>query len=139
MQRLECLADRYREQHDCAWSEIPLAAALAQADIACSYGGTVDCLSHIDAAEVLARRSGRGLLTVRLGWMRAIVALRLGRHDNAIRQARELLHAMLELGLGRVVQDLQFWTAFEVDQLHVPDAFVQISSIMPLPAPRLPK
>lgn len=106
MQRLECLADRYREQHDCAWSEIPLAAALAQADIACSYGGTVDCLSHIDAAEVLARRSGRGLLTVRLGWMRAIVALRLGRHDNAIRQARELLHAMLELGLGRVVQDL---------------------------------
>jgi argininosuccinate lyase len=35
------------------------------------------------------------------------------------------------LHLGRVIQDLQFWSAFEVGQLHVPDAFVQISSIMP--------
>ena len=35
------------------------------------------------------------------------------------------------LHLGRLVQDLQFWTAFEVGQLHVPDGFVQISSIMP--------
>ena len=35
------------------------------------------------------------------------------------------------LHLGRVIQDLQFWTAFEVGQLHVSDAFVQISSIMP--------
>lgn len=35
------------------------------------------------------------------------------------------------LHLGRLVQDFQFWTAFEVGQLHVPDALVQISSIMP--------
>ncbi|MFD1881331.1 argininosuccinate lyase [Paracoccus pacificus] len=35
------------------------------------------------------------------------------------------------LHLGRLVQDLQFWSAFEVGQIHVPDAFVQISSIMP--------
>lgn len=35
------------------------------------------------------------------------------------------------LHLGRVVQDLQFWTAFEVGQIYVPNAFVQISSIMP--------
>lgn len=35
------------------------------------------------------------------------------------------------LHLGRLVQDLQFWTAFEVGQLYVPDALVQISSIMP--------
>ena len=35
------------------------------------------------------------------------------------------------LHLGRVVQDLQFWTAFEVGQLYVPNALVQISSIMP--------
>ncbi|MFZ4531976.1 MAG: argininosuccinate lyase [Alsobacter sp.] len=35
------------------------------------------------------------------------------------------------LHLGRVIQDLQFWTAFEVGQVYVPDAFVQISSIMP--------
>jgi argininosuccinate lyase len=35
------------------------------------------------------------------------------------------------LHLGRVIQDLQFWSAFEVGQLHVPNAFVQVSSIMP--------
>src|SRR6185436_20286400 len=28
-------------------------------------------------------------------------------------------------------QDLQFWTTFEVGQIYVPNAFVQISSIMP--------
>ena len=38
---------------------------------------------------------------------------------------------LIFLHLGRVVQDLQFWSAFEVGQLHVPDALVQISSIMP--------
>lgn len=35
------------------------------------------------------------------------------------------------LHLGRVVQDLAFWSAFEVGQLHVPNSLVQISSIMP--------
>lgn len=35
------------------------------------------------------------------------------------------------LHLGRVLQDMQFWTAFEVGQLYVPNSFVQISSIMP--------
>ncbi|MCG6902373.1 MAG: argininosuccinate lyase [Rhodobacter sp.] len=35
------------------------------------------------------------------------------------------------LHLGRVIQDLAFWSAFEVGQLHVPNALVQISSIMP--------
>ena len=33
--------------------------------------------------------------------------------------------------LGRLIQDLQFWSAFEVGQLYVPNSFVQISSIMP--------
>lgn len=33
--------------------------------------------------------------------------------------------------LGRVIQDFQFWSAFEVGQLYVPNALVQISSIMP--------
>ncbi|MEQ8367592.1 MAG: argininosuccinate lyase [Roseicyclus sp.] len=33
--------------------------------------------------------------------------------------------------LGRVVQDMAFWTAFEVGQLYVPNSLVQISSIMP--------
>jgi len=32
---------------------------------------------------------------------------------------------------GRFVQDLNSWTGFEIGQLRVPDAFVQISSIMP--------
>ncbi|MFP7569434.1 argininosuccinate lyase [Marivita sp. S2033] len=38
---------------------------------------------------------------------------------------------LMFLHLGRVIQDMQFWTAFEVGQLHVPDSLVQISSIMP--------
>lgn len=38
---------------------------------------------------------------------------------------------LLFLHLGRLIQDFQFWTAFEVGQLHVPNALVQISSIMP--------
>ena len=35
------------------------------------------------------------------------------------------------LHLGRLVQDFQTWTSFEVAQLHVPGSLVQISSIMP--------
>lgn len=35
------------------------------------------------------------------------------------------------LHLGRVIQDLQFWSAFEVGQLYVPNSLVQVSSIMP--------
>jgi argininosuccinate lyase len=38
---------------------------------------------------------------------------------------------LLCLGLGRFVQDLNMWTGFEVGHMHVPNAFVQISSIMP--------
>jgi argininosuccinate lyase len=38
---------------------------------------------------------------------------------------------LMMLHLGRLIQDLQFWSSFEVGQLHVPDGFVQISSIMP--------
>ncbi|PWJ11450.1 argininosuccinate lyase [Jannaschia seohaensis] len=33
--------------------------------------------------------------------------------------------------LGRLVQDFAYWSAFEVGQLHLPRALVQISSIMP--------
>ncbi|MFQ6546584.1 argininosuccinate lyase [Aestuariibius sp. 2305UL40-4] len=33
--------------------------------------------------------------------------------------------------LGRVVQDMAFWSAFEVGQLRLPNALVQVSSIMP--------
>ncbi len=38
---------------------------------------------------------------------------------------------LLFIHLGRVIQDFQFWSSFEVGQLYVPDEFVQISSIMP--------
>jgi argininosuccinate lyase len=38
---------------------------------------------------------------------------------------------LMMLHLGRLIQDLQFWSSFEVGQLHVPDGYVQISSIMP--------
>jgi argininosuccinate lyase len=38
---------------------------------------------------------------------------------------------LIFLHLGRFIQDLQFWTSFELGQIYVPNAFVQISSIMP--------
>ncbi len=38
---------------------------------------------------------------------------------------------LLFINLGRFAQDMAQWAAFEVGQLYVPDAFVQISSIMP--------
>lgn len=38
---------------------------------------------------------------------------------------------LMFLHLGRPIQDLQFWTSFEVGQVYVPNSFVQISSIMP--------
>ncbi len=38
---------------------------------------------------------------------------------------------LLFVNLGRLAQDLAQWAAFEVGQLHVPDGYVQISSIMP--------
>jgi len=38
---------------------------------------------------------------------------------------------LLCLGLGRFVQDLNSWTGFEIRHITVPNAFVQISSIMP--------
>ncbi len=37
---------------------------------------------------------------------------------------------LMFLHLGRVIQDMQFWTAFEVGQLYVPNSLVQISSII---------
>lgn len=38
---------------------------------------------------------------------------------------------LMMLHLGRLTQDLQFWTSFEVGQLYVANSLVQISSIMP--------
>lgn len=38
---------------------------------------------------------------------------------------------LMFIHLGRLIQDFQFWTSFEVGQMYVPNAFVQISSIMP--------
>jgi len=38
---------------------------------------------------------------------------------------------LMFLHLGRPIQDFQVWTSFEVGQLYVPNALVQISSIMP--------
>jgi argininosuccinate lyase len=35
------------------------------------------------------------------------------------------------LNLGRFIQDMNVWSGFEVGHLYVPNAFVQISSIMP--------
>ena len=38
---------------------------------------------------------------------------------------------LLFVHLGRFAQDLGVWTSFEVGHLHVPDGYVQVSSIMP--------
>ena len=38
---------------------------------------------------------------------------------------------LLFVHLGRFTQDLNAWTGLEVGHLHVPDAYVQVSSIMP--------
>jgi len=38
---------------------------------------------------------------------------------------------LMFLHLGRVIQDMAFWSSFEVGQLYVPNALVQVSSIMP--------
>jgi len=38
---------------------------------------------------------------------------------------------LLFLHLGRLIQDFQVWSSFEVGQIYVPNSFVQISSIMP--------
>lgn len=38
---------------------------------------------------------------------------------------------LMFLHLGRPIQDFQVWTSFEVGQMYVPNALVQISSIMP--------
>jgi argininosuccinate lyase len=38
---------------------------------------------------------------------------------------------LMFLHLGRIIQDMQFWSAFEVGQIYVPNSLVQISSIMP--------
>jgi len=38
---------------------------------------------------------------------------------------------LMFLHLGRLIQDFQVWSSFEVGQIYVPNAFVQISSIMP--------
>ena len=38
---------------------------------------------------------------------------------------------LIFIHLGRFAQDLNSWTGFEIGHLHAPDAYVQISSIMP--------
>jgi argininosuccinate lyase len=38
---------------------------------------------------------------------------------------------LLFVHVGRFAQDLNTWTGFEIGHLHVPDAYVQVSSIMP--------
>ncbi|MBD0415312.1 argininosuccinate lyase [Oryzicola mucosus] len=39
--------------------------------------------------------------------------------------------SLMFLHLGRLIQDFQVWTSFEVGQIYVPNSLVQISSIMP--------
>lgn len=38
---------------------------------------------------------------------------------------------ILFINIGRLAQDLDFWTSFEIGHLYIPNEFVQVSSIMP--------
>jgi argininosuccinate lyase len=50
--------------------------------------------------------------------------------DDYLTSVYGALH-LLFIHLGRFAQDLNAWTGFEIGHLHVPDGYVQVSSIMP--------
>jgi hypothetical protein len=83
--RLDVLAERYRDQHGCAWSEIWLASLLAKADFAFEHTRDASCVAQIEDADLACRALGRQLLSVRLSFMRATAILRSG-EQGAVHQ-----------------------------------------------------
>jgi len=104
--RLEALADRYRDRRDCAWSEIRLASVLARADaeFETTHDGT--CMEAVAAAEIECRALGRELLSVRLSFMRAIAMFRTGDTAAALAGAAAAIRTATEAGMMRVIVDL---------------------------------
>ena len=94
--------------------------------------GTVDRCS-LGAAAITT--SGFGLDRARVAELLGFAAVQENSYGciaaaDYVAEAYAGLKVML-LGIGRFVQDLNTWTGFEVGHLRVPDAFVQVSSIMP--------
>lgn len=93
---------------------------------------TVD-LSSMGAAAITT--SGFGLDRARMAALLGFAGVQENSYGCiAAADYATAVYAALKLAFvhaGRFVQDLNTWTGFEIGQLHVPDAFVQISSIMP--------
>jgi LuxR family maltose regulon positive regulatory protein len=103
--RLEGLAERYRDQPGCAWSEIRLASLLARADLAFEHTSE-SCVAQIEAADIACRALGRQLLSVRLSFMRAVISLRSGDSEQALVAGKDAVRIANEAGMVRVIADL---------------------------------
>jgi LuxR family maltose regulon positive regulatory protein len=106
LRRLDRFNDLYRDHRSCAWSEIPLAASLAKADVAFAQAANESVMEAIDAAGVAARANRRQLLVTRLSLMKAIVLLRDSQGKRAITVARDCIRVALDFGMMRVLADL---------------------------------
>ncbi|MGI9395226.1 MAG: argininosuccinate lyase [Boseongicola sp.] len=95
----------------------------------------VDCLEHCPMGAAAITTSGfpidRDRVASLLGFERPMLnsygCIASVDYVTGLYSAMKLIF----LHLGRVIQDMQFWSAFEVGQLYVPNSLVQISSIMP--------
>jgi LuxR family maltose regulon positive regulatory protein len=104
--RLDVLAERYRDQHGCARSEIWLASSLARADFGFEHTSDASCVVQIEAAEAECRALGRQLLSVRLSFMRAMAILRSGDSEKALAVGIEAVRIASEAGMMRAIADL---------------------------------
>jgi LuxR family transcriptional regulator, maltose regulon positive regulatory protein len=104
--RLDGLAERYRDQPGCAWSEIRLASLLARADFAFEHTSDASCVAQIEAADIACRALGRQLLSVRLSFMRAVTILRCGDSEQALVAGKDAVRIANEAGMMRVIADL---------------------------------
>ncbi|CAK7262093.1 MULTISPECIES: argininosuccinate lyase [unclassified Shinella] len=102
-------------------------------------------IERIEAARTIVDRSSMGAAAITTSGFpidRHRVAHLLG-FDSPLQNSYSCIAAvdyvtstygaleLMFLHLGRPIQDFQFWSSFEVGQLYLPNAFVQISSIMP--------
>ena len=105
MRRLRRLAARYSEAQACAWADIPLAAEIAETDLALAE-------EHWDSAAALAaslaeRLSGqqRHYLAARMRIVRALALLGAGDAPAAIEAARPAIADAARFGMNRILRD----------------------------------
>jgi LuxR family maltose regulon positive regulatory protein len=101
--RLDVLAERYRDQHGCAWSEIWLASLLAKADFAFEHTRDASCVAQIEDADFACRALGRQLLSVRLSFMRVTAILRSGDSEQALALGKDAVRIASEAGMMRAI------------------------------------